>query len=864
MPAAVAGGLLIAVPFVFSYLIWNGFGVSLTLQGSQALSAFLLYALILGAVITLIRFLYGCYRKGTRSRLLFGMASGLLIMIYSFVVLVISGLASVLSDIGLHLDTTFAALLVIFASVILMFNTGGEYIASIRGWREPVDATKADREALDDDEAFASERKLSPSNIGSIVIGPGEETDYEEEEIEKLNAQRAGGPIAPERPILGYEVDEEGKSLGIGSHEPEPIDLSFLKAEFSLRIGSLVKAQKSMTSGYLLMVLTPTVLVLAIISLLGVPDTYGANSLIGSMNYMLAIIAMMGIPIMVVSWANGLYPKGSYGRFVSSLIFATLLGVWFVLLLYVSDLRNALADFGITLQLERVFIIVCLIAIFFFGRAIFELIDERKLWRKSIGANVKIAPLNLKSMFLDFSLRIGKFQRGNSSALKTYVKFLVFPTIELVIIDWALEDLNLAANDVIEASVGTMFGTVLMFGIVMVIIRFVRGFYPSGSLGRVIFGLMGIPILFLFAWEILLGSGLQEALGQNHFIIDMSALILPVLIYILFITVFEMSELVTNRRRWHKKIGIQVEPYVPEKKYYFLHDFRPRYASFVAGAKKGQSVLSKYIFQRIVIVIILGAVIVSIVQYINDQLGGSETLSDIFGPILSSLSNLADVLYNMVAVLLVIAIATTALVCLQGSYRKGSFARLVLSGMVSLLSALWSYVFLGSIANGTNFSFGPKLGFLSMFTDMIPMICTILMYVFIALAGVKALLALSVYFKKREEYLGWRLSMLENEGVVGKPPLAPSVPTSDHKVLDLTAPLPIGNPQQVIESIHSESDQQPLRNCVACEREIPLDALICPFCRHDYQSMRTPPERPDETEPEVPPLPEMEPELPPP
>jgi len=835
--------LLIAVPFALVFFIQKMFSGSLTFQGAQVLSTFLLYAIILGATVALSMFLYGYYLKGTRSRLLFGMTAGALIMIYSFVVLVVSGLASVLSDLGLHLDTTFAALMVIFASIILMFNIGGEYFASTRGWREPVDATKADREALYGDEASAFESESSPLDL-----------NVQDEEAE--------GQIAPGGPIPGHEVGE-GKSLGIGDHEPEPIDLT-LKAEFSPRIGSLVRARKSMTSGYLLMVLTPTVLVLAIISLLGVPDTYGANSLIGSMNYMLAIIAMMGIPIMVVSWANGLYPKGSYGRFVSSLIFATLLGVWFVLLLYVSDLRNALADFGITLQLERVFIIVCLIAIFFFGRAIFELIDERKLWRKSIGANVKIAPLNLKSMFLDFSLRIGKFQRGNSSALKTYVKFLVFPTIELVIIDWALEDLNLAANDVIEASVGTMFGTVLMFGIVMVIIRFVRGFYPSGSLGRVIFGLMGIPILFLFAWEILLGSGLQEALGQNHFIIDMSALILPVLIYILFITVFEMSELVTNRRRWHKKIGIQVEPYVPEKKYYFLHDFRPRYASFVAGAKKGQSVLSKYIFQRIVIVIILGAVIVSIVQYINDQLGGSETLSDIFGPILSSLSNLSDVLYNMVAVLLVIAIATTALVCLQGSYRKGSFARLVLSGMVSLLSALWSYVFLGSIANGTNFSFGPKLGFLSMFTDMIPMICTILMYVFIALAGVKALLALSVYFKKREEYLGWRLSMLENEGVVGKPPLAPSVPTSDHKVLDLTAPLPIGNPQQVIESIHSESDQQPLRNCVACEREIPLDALICPFCRHDYQSMRTPPERPDETEPEVPPLPEMEPELPPP
>ena len=134
--AGVAAGLLIAVPFVLSYLIRDASAGSLTPHDNQNLSAFFLYALILGAAVTLTIFLYGCYQKGTRSRLFFGMASGGLIIIYSLVVLVASGLTFVLSDIGLQLDTTFAALMVVYASVVVMFGVGGEYIASRRKWQE--------------------------------------------------------------------------------------------------------------------------------------------------------------------------------------------------------------------------------------------------------------------------------------------------------------------------------------------------------------------------------------------------------------------------------------------------------------------------------------------------------------------------------------------------------------------------------------------------------------------------------------------------------------------------------------------------------------------------------------------------------
>lgn len=133
--ALVAAGPLIAAPSVLFFLISDWYEGSLTHIGIETLSTFLLYALIIGAAIAFTAFLYGGYKKGTRPRLLFGMASAALVIVYSFIVLVASGFGSLLSDIGVHLDTAFPAFAVTYASVVIMFSVGGEYLRS-RGTEE--------------------------------------------------------------------------------------------------------------------------------------------------------------------------------------------------------------------------------------------------------------------------------------------------------------------------------------------------------------------------------------------------------------------------------------------------------------------------------------------------------------------------------------------------------------------------------------------------------------------------------------------------------------------------------------------------------------------------------------------------------
>lgn len=566
--------------------------------------------------------------------------------------------------------------------------------------------------------------------------------------IQEVQEDPEPEPVLPDPPPPEEEVDTHVPPPE-EPPPPEPIDISSLRAEFSLRIASLVEARKSMITGYLAIVLAPMVIVLAFIALIGVPLTAGDRSLVRSLSFILTVIAVMGLPMMVASWANGLHPKGSYGRFVSGTAFAILLTIWLVFVLLESDLERAVADSGTPFQLERVLVLLCLIAAFFFGRAIFELVDDRKLWRKSMGAKVKMAPVNLKGRFLDLDPRIGRLQSGNSSALIAYARFLIVPTVLLVILERIPDALALSEGDAIEVSVGTMFGIVLLLGVVMVVMKFVRGFYPSGSLGRVVFGLLCIPVLFLFAWGILFASGIQDALEQNHFVMDMSVVAIPVSVYIMFTLVSETSELVDNRRLWHRKLGLPVKPYLHEETYRLSSDFRIRYASFVAGAVKGRGALNKFIFRRVVAILVAEALLVSSFYYLGDEAAAADFESDI-----------RVAVDHIVMVLLLIGTVTACSVFLQWSYKKGSFARLVMSGIFCLFTVLWTYVFWSAIVD--SMSTVPYMSFL------VPVL-TFVMYALIGWAGIRALLALRTYSKNRETYLNWRLLMLHGDASFGTP-----------------------------------------------------------------------------------------------
>ena len=140
--ALIAAMLFVAVPVILYAAIRGGYSGLLTPNDAQALDSFFAYALTLGTTITITASLYCGYPKGTRSRLFFGTLSGVLIVAYAFMVLVMSGLTLIFTDRGIPLDTKYFALMVAYASVPLIFSTVAEYVASRKRWLKSARSTR--------------------------------------------------------------------------------------------------------------------------------------------------------------------------------------------------------------------------------------------------------------------------------------------------------------------------------------------------------------------------------------------------------------------------------------------------------------------------------------------------------------------------------------------------------------------------------------------------------------------------------------------------------------------------------------------------------------------------------------------------
>lgn len=537
------------------------------------------------------------------------------------------------------------------------------------------------------------------------------------------------------------------------------VDLSRPLAEFSLRIGSLEQARESIIRSYMMLVLWPMLIGLTILVVVTARETGEAEGMIAALEFILGANIALGIPLMAASWFHGFYPKGSYGRFVAGSALASFLVLWLVLVLVVSDLQSAVESLGAELKLEWVFILICLSPVFYFGAAVSEIVDDRAAWMWKLGVETKETPLNLRSRFVDFDRRVGKFDKGRSKALRAYVKFLVIPMILLVGADYVLNRLDLQAKDMILSSVGSMFGTVLSFGTCMVVIRFLHGFYPCGSVSRPVFGLLGVLVMILFAWAVLINSGLEGELDQNGFFIEMSFVMLPVLMFVGFIAVFEVSELKDCRRSYRRSVGLPVRPYNPGELYSRRDDFRTFYASFSNGSSKGRLILYKYALQ-ILIIVILVAIGVSVHESPN-----AGDLSETTRPYLSP-EYLDDRMEGMIFVLVVLAAANTFWGFLAWSYREGSFARLLLSGVVALVASQWAYSFWSTLAKIIQSGFVTEVINYIMFSAL----------GFIIMRAIREVY--KGYLMGRNKYLDWRLVALRDEASYGRSAEAPQGPSS--------------------------------------------------------------------------------------
>jgi hypothetical protein len=138
------------VPYVLFFAIRYLSSESLSSVDLNALTAFARIAILLGTAVTIAIYLWGCYPKGSRSRLFFGLLSATLIVVYSITALGLSGLNPLLSDSGIRIDMKYVALIVAYAAVPLMFEAIVEFAVSRRSWLESTESASAKKRTVRD------------------------------------------------------------------------------------------------------------------------------------------------------------------------------------------------------------------------------------------------------------------------------------------------------------------------------------------------------------------------------------------------------------------------------------------------------------------------------------------------------------------------------------------------------------------------------------------------------------------------------------------------------------------------------------------------------------------------------------------
>lgn len=128
--ALVVACAFVLLPLALFAIIRALYAEALTSNIAEVLEKLLLYAVLFGGAVSVATYLYGCYPKGTKSRLLFGALSGVIIIVYAFMIFVVSGLSTVLEEGVVPLDTRYFAAMLAFMSVPLFFSAGADYVLS--------------------------------------------------------------------------------------------------------------------------------------------------------------------------------------------------------------------------------------------------------------------------------------------------------------------------------------------------------------------------------------------------------------------------------------------------------------------------------------------------------------------------------------------------------------------------------------------------------------------------------------------------------------------------------------------------------------------------------------------------------------
>jgi len=516
--------------------------------------------------------------------------------------------------------------------------------------------------------------------------------------------------------------------------------------EFGRHAGDFQSANRTAKIFIMGLVVTPAIVLIFLVFCMRVFDFTDTNALAlrNALNDMTQALLLFGVPVLVLSWLRGFYPRGTISRWAfGSLLGLLMIGMFTALLLF-TGLQDALSANGFDLDLGRIWLLVLVLMVFVLLRGMGELADERKAWKRQVGIPIMERKLDPNSRALDFSPGTGKLGLGFRASYRTLLKFMVVPVIIIMVV---IAILHRAFSDPVGTQLinilQQMEDVALWYSLPIAAMAFGRGFYPKGSLGRLAFGLLAIVATIIYALALLLNGSLESFLNAQGLIIDLDEIWLLILVLIAFASFLRVGEFLDHRRAWRISVGRPVKPYAEEAPHSLPQDFRPRYGRFETGAKEGRKAVRKYFVSPALIVMIVRAVVVSLIASFQ----------------MSDLSFITQYLQDIYAIIVVFALPIIVLVFFRGFYPKGSFSRLCFGWTVAVTIAIWIWAVTlgGKISSNINLgltSLGINLDFLG------------LVYLFMIASLLWGLYYTAEFFSYRKSWIANEFQPVDDHGAL--------------------------------------------------------------------------------------------------
>ncbi len=481
--------------------------------------------------------------------------------------------------------------------------------------------------------------------------------------------------------LRDYSFFKERARKAARSKEEKPFKPTLGRGEFTLRLGTVslgASTAEKFIKGTVTRFPFWLTLIILILSIAGFGDTKSSMDFLRFLAAIGALFLLVGIPMTILSFFTGFYPKGSISRTLCDLTNSIL----FILLIYwlfvASGLTELITNSGLIISTTPIILAILIWAVIDVIRVGAEYRDERRNWLKSVGYEVpprkrKYFQIPPESRWYDFNPSIGKFSRGAVEAKKEVFRFVTVPEVFILLVIGAARSAGMT---------GELFGimeqwsmNILIFGLLIAFIAFWRGYFPPGTFSRLLFGLLLVPALLLYIRGLELGGGLEESLRHYGLVVPMQEINLLILIMVLFVGVMQLGEFGDYRRSWKIAVGKKVKPLKPIKKMTRRQEFRVRFASKNNGIVWMRKGMVRYVYYTSIFIIILITVVDSLV----------------YSSIGYDLRSLGDALASLFFTLIIIAIPLAACRALYGFYPSGSTSKLVFGFLMAVAGATYTY-----------------------------------------------------------------------------------------------------------------------------------------------------------------------------